>query len=287
MYAFKLAGNRGAYDVVDDFDLNAYYQSLPFKKGEITDLFEFKNYQAQYFTPSDLNAGLERKRSNIKNIQAIVFDLDGVDNVTDLIIDAMTLSESNLEFALWQTPSSLSQQGNHVSGMRLYVPLDEPIEPKLLPQAVDEVVISLATFGLNVLNYGADLVASKTIGRLMGLPIQQYRTLRVGGQQSWRYKVTSQYKEPKEKVHKRKRTTMKTAPDEFIKMYMRKHNIEQPTLGVNLHNTLQQLIGAMEKAGFSEDEVVEGLEMFADIAQKGMEDIEHEVKTSTAYRERK
>lgn len=284
MYAFKIAGNRGGYDVVADFNLDEYYRSLPFKRKEIKNIQEFKDYEAQYFTPSDLISGLERKKQNIKNIQAIIFDLDGVDHVSDLISDAMVVAETNMEFALWQTPSSLSNQGEHVSGMRLFVPLEEPIEPKLLSQAVDEVVRALAVFGLNVLSYGADLVASKTVGRLMGLPLQQYRTLRVGGKDSWRYKITSQYVEPPHREFKRKRTAMKTAPDEFIKGYMRKHNIDDPTLGVNVHNTLQQLIGAMSKAGFSKDETKEGLEMFEGITRNGMADIEHEVETSSAYK---
>ncbi|TYC50860.1 hypothetical protein ESZ50_01195 [Weissella muntiaci] len=282
MMAFKIAGNRGAYDVVDDFDIKIFIESLPLKIPPIVDVQTYKDFEATYFTPSNLIEGLTRRRENIKDIQAIIFDLDFVPDLHELDQDLMKLVNFDMEFHAWQTPSSLGSS-KHEGGMRLYIPLSVPIEPKLLPQAVDEIVKTfILEVGINLLNYGADIKASKTVGRLMGLPLQQYLTFSWYG--SWRYAVQSKYKAPKHKSRKGRQTNRGVSPEKFVKDYMRKHNVPELVLGHNVHNTLQQLIGALSKAGFEQEQAIEGLEFLSGIPTHGMGDIEKEVMTSSAYK---
>lgn len=65
---------------------------------------------------------------------------------------------------------------------------------------------------------------------------------------------------------------------------MKKHNIPDLILGVNVHNTLQQLSGALAKAGFNEEQALEGLEFLSDVPTNGMADIEKEIITSNAFK---
>jgi hypothetical protein len=282
LYAFKTAGNRGQYDLVDEFDIETYFNSLPLHHDPINDVQQFKDFHAWYLTPSNLKNGLARNKDNIADVQAIVFDLDRIVEIEEYIANIFELAKTGLEFATWQTPSSIGN-GKHENAMRLFIPLDKPIEPLLLPQAVDELTIAMITnANFNVLDYGGDITTTKTIGRLNGLPLQRYLTIINPG--SWRYRITSKYEPPKPKKKYVRRTNMKTPPEEFVKMYMKKHDIPELILGVNVHNVLQQLIGALEKAGFAEDEAMEGLEFLADTTEHGMADIEKEVATSNAFK---
>lgn len=200
MYAFKKSGVEGDYDVIDELDLIEYAESLPQLHEPIDDLDGFKHYSAQYFTPSDLKEGLTRRASNIKNIQGIIFDLDRVVNWNELMMSFYKLlTVSKIEMYLWQTPSALSD-GGHSNGSRIYVPLDESIQPQLLTKAVDELVITFAQAGLNLLEYGVDLTASKTVGRLMGLPLQKKNTIVPWDmEERFRYRIKAKY-EPSEFV---------------------------------------------------------------------------------------
>ena len=200
MYAFKKSGVEGDYDVIDELDLIEYAESLPQLHEPIDDLDGFKHYSAQYFTPSDLKDGLTRRASNIKNIQGIIFDLDRVVDWNELMMSFyQLLTVSRIEMYLWQTPSALSD-GGHSNGSRIYVPLAEAIQPQLLTKAVDELVITFAQAGLNLLEYGVDLTASKTVGRLMGLPLQKKNTIVPWDmEERFRYHVKAKY-EPSEFV---------------------------------------------------------------------------------------
>lgn len=291
MMAFKVAGNRGAYDVVDDFDMKEYMDSLPLYHDPIDDVQTFKDFEAMYFTPSNLKEGLARKKDNIADIQAIIFDLDNVESLHDLDKDMVKMSKVDLEFHAWQTPSSIGN-GQHHGGMRLYIPLKESIEPRLLPQAVDELMNTLnQVLDVDLNKYGADITASKTIARLMGLPLQNYLTFSWYG--SKKYKVNAKYVEPKKATQKRwcrdfsqrKLVTNRgESPETFVRDYMKKHNIPDLILGVNVHNTLQQLSGALAKAGFNEEQALEGLEFLSDVPTNGMADIEKEIITSNAFK---
>lgn len=255
MYAFKKSGIYGDYDVVDDFDVVVYAESLPVVHEPIIDLEEFKKNSAQYFTPSNLKNGLTRSRMNIQDIQGILFDLDGVDHWEELMKDFYDmLVKSKIEMYLWKTPSALAVDGKHVNGSRLYVPLGEAIEPELLPQAVDELARTFILGGFNILSYGADLQASRTVGRLMGLPLQQKDTI-----VPWdladrkRYKVqakldTSTFHSTSESGFTGELNDDPTVENlaNFIKRYADKHNI---TFNVGERdNSLTRLFGALKKA---------------------------------------
>lgn len=200
MYAFKKSGVEGDYDVIDELDLIEYAESLPQLHEPIDDLDGFKHYSAQYFTPSDLKEGLTRRASNIKNIQGIIFDLDRVVDWNELMTSFYKLlTVSKIEMYLWQTPSALAA-GGHSNGSRIYVPLAEAIQPQLLTKAVNELVITFAQAGLNLLEYGVDLTASKTVGRLMGLPLQKKNTVVPWDMtERFRYRIKAKY-EPSEFV---------------------------------------------------------------------------------------
>lgn len=280
--AFKTAGNRGAYDVVDEFDMKQFIESLPLFHGQIADVDNYKNFEALYMTPSNLKEGLERRKENIKDVQAIIFDLDYVPDLHELDHELMKLVNADVEFHAWQTPSSFGAS-KHENGMRLYLPLKNPIEPELLPQAVDEIIKNLVTyFQFNLLDFGADITASKTVGRLMGLPLQQMYVFSWYG--SNRYEVQSKYVEKPKRKYTKHLTNQGASPERFVKDYIKKHNIPDLVLGENVHNILQQLIGALSKAGFSEEQAIEGLEFLSDVPTNGIDDIEKEVRTSTAYR---
>ncbi|KRN77245.1 hypothetical protein [Weissella minor] len=255
MYAFKKSGIYGDYDVVDDLDVVTYTESLPVVHEPIEDVDEFKKVSAQYFTSSNLKNGLARNRMNIQDVQGIIFDLDGVDHWEELMKDFYDmLVKSKIEMYLWKTPSALAADGKHANGSRLYIPLGEAIEPELLPQAVDELARIFILGGFNILSYGADLQASRTVGRLMGLPLQQKDTI-----VPWdivnrkRYKVQA----------KLDRSSFQSTSDSefvgalndeptienltnFMKRYTDKHHI---TFNVGERdNSLTRIFGAVKKA---------------------------------------
>lgn len=265
MYAFKKSGIYGDYDVVDDFDVVVYAESLPVVHEPIIDLEEFKKNSAQYFTPSNLKNGLTRSRMNIQDIQGILFDLDGVDHWEALMKDFYDmLVKSKIEMYLWKTPSALAVDGKHVNGSRLYVPLGEAINPELLPQAVDELARTFILGGFNILSYGADLQASRTVGRLMGLPLQQKDTI-----VPWdladrkRYKVqakldTSTFHSTSGSGFTGELNDDPTIENlaNFIKRYSDKHHI---TFNVGERdNSLTRLFGALKKAfdGIDESDLI-------------------------------
>jgi hypothetical protein len=192
--AFKKSGVFGDYDVVDDLDLIRYANSVPAKHEPVEDYDYFKKYQAQYFTPSNLKNGLSRSADNIADVQGILFDLDEVDDLKALRHKFyLMMIKSKVEAYLWATPSSLFG-GSHKNAQRLYIPLAEAINPNLLPVAVDELVSVLNKIGINVSEYGADLTSSKTVGRLMGLPIQQVGTIVPWNiSKRFRYRVKAKY----------------------------------------------------------------------------------------------
>ncbi|GAK32040.1 hypothetical protein WOSG25_250110 [Weissella oryzae SG25] len=200
MYAFKKSGVRGPYDVIEELDVIHYLRSVPFEHEKVEDIEYFKKNQAQYFTPSALIEGLDRNRENILDIQGIVFDLDVVPDWNELkyaFYDVLTISK--IEMYLWLTPSGI-WNGKHLNASRLFIPLAEPINPNLLSDAVDELIKLFANLNqrtkheLNLLSYGVDIATSKTISRLMGLPIQQKGSIVPWDvEERFRYKVKAEY----------------------------------------------------------------------------------------------
>ena len=265
-YAIKKSGIYGDYDLTDDFDLIIYAESLPQFHDEIQDLDDFKSRQAQYFTPSNLKEGLTRSRENIADIQGILFDLDNVPDRDELQHDFYTLlTKTKLEVYLWLTPSAIAI-GGHENGHRLFIPLAQAIAPRLLGQAVDELTIAFAKAGFNLLNYGVDLAASKTVSRLMGLPLQKSGTIVPWDiEERFRYKVKSELKESGfvpimagDGFSGLDSPTVENLTS-FISGYMDKHTI---TFNQGERdNNLTRLIGAVAKAftGISDDDLLEAL----------------------------
>lgn len=268
--AFKKSGVMGGYDVVDEFDVILYANSLPYKHEIVDNTDDFKTYQAQYFTPSALVEGLTRSRENIKDIEGILFDLDEVPDfliLRDLFYKM--LINSKVEAYLWKTASSIFG-GKHTNASRMYIPLREPIAPRLLSQAVDELVIGLKKVGIDVEEYGADLVSSKTIGRLMGLPIQQEGTIVPWDIKTrFKYKVKSVFQEPEFKP-----LILPTYDSNFIQTengdtdligfivnYTKKHGITW--FKGERDDNLTRVIGAIKKAfpNSHDDEVYDAFEV--------------------------
>lgn len=253
MYAFKKSGVFGDYDVVDELDVVLYAESLPQCHEELEDVSEFKKISAQYFTPSNLKEGLTRSRENIADVQGIVFDLDIIDDLKEFQYDFyQLLISTQLEAYTWLTPSGISS-GQHKNGSRVFVPLAKPISTRLLNQAVDELLISFAKSGFNLLNYGVDVNASKTVGRLMGLPLQKAGTIVPWDMEStFRYEVKAELKESgfvplmETKTFGFDDTSDPENLESFISRYCEKHDI---TFNVGERdNNLTKLIGAISKA---------------------------------------
>ncbi|MHD0286825.1 hypothetical protein [Weissella tructae] len=244
----------GDYDCVDELDVIEYVESLPDTHEPILDLKGFKTLSAQYFTPSDLIDGLARKKANIANIQGITFDLDSVPIWDELKSEFYTLLiNSQVEAYLWKTPSSFAVESDHENGARLFLPLGEPINPNHLDEAVREVVINLARGGLNVLDYGADITASKTVGRLMGLPLQKKDTIVPWDMENRkRYKIQTPYTPKVSKENYaggfggfNEEPTVENLTS-FIERYTQKHGI---TFVVGERdNSLTRVFGALKKA---------------------------------------
>ncbi|TYC48793.1 hypothetical protein ESZ50_07910 [Weissella muntiaci] len=202
MYAFKKSGVHGSYDLIEELDVIEYLESLTYEHEKVEDVEYFKKYQAQYFTPSTLKNGLERNRENIVDVQGIVFDLDVVSDFQELQLafyEALTISK--VEMYLWLTPSGI-WNGGHLNASRLFIPLAEPIHPSVLSDAVDELILLFARLNqqmkheFNLLSYGIDITASKTVSRLMGLPIQQKGSIVPWDvEDRFRYKVKAEYHE--------------------------------------------------------------------------------------------
>ena len=265
-YAFKISGIYGDYDVVDELNVEEYAESLPQVHVPIDDIEDFKTHQAQYFTPSNLKDGLTRSRDNIADIQGILFDLDNVPDRDELQHDFYTLlTKTKLEVYLWLTPSAIAI-GDHENGHRLFVPLSQAIDPRLLGQAVDELTIAFAKAGFNLLNYGVDLAASKTVSRLMGLPLQKSGTIVPWDlPERFRYTVKAELKESgfvpifgDDGFSGLNEPTVENLMS-FISGYMEKHTI---TFNQGERdNNLTRLIGAVAKAftGISDDDLLEAL----------------------------
>lgn len=243
----------GDYDCVDELDVIEYVESLPVVHEPIMDLKAFKMFSAQYFTPSDLLDGLTRKKANVANIQAITFDLDRVPVWDELKNEFyQLLINTQLEAYLWKTPSSFASDSEHENGARLYIPLGEPINPGHLDSAVKEVFMNLVKAGLNVLDYGADITASKTVGRLMGLPLQKKDTI-----VPWdmadrkRYKIQCSYVPESKPVFSGGFSSFEEEPNvdnltSFIERYTQKHGI---TFVVGERdNSLTRVFGALKTA---------------------------------------
>jgi hypothetical protein len=262
------SGMIGDYDCVDELDVIEYVESLPVVHEPILDLKGFKTFSAQYFTPSDLLFGLTRKKANVANIQGITFDLDRVPVWDELKNEFYTLLiNSQVEAYLWKTPSSFAIESEHENGARLFLPLGEPIQPDHLDEAVREVVINLARAGLNVLDYGADITASKTVGRLMGLPLQKKDTIVPWDMENRkRYKIQTPYVP---KVKTQSYSTGFGGFDEeptvdnltsFIERYTQKHGI---TFVVGERdNSLTKVFGALKQAfnGIDETDLLSAFE---------------------------
>ncbi|WP_371190521.1 hypothetical protein [Weissella viridescens] len=254
MYAFKKSGIYGDYDVIDELDVITYVESLPIYHAPIDDLEAFKKVSAQYFTPSNLKEGLVRSRQNIADVQGITFDLDKVYDWSELMYEFYTMmTKSEIEMYLWKTPSAIAS-GGHENGSRLFVPLGESIDPELLPQAVDELTKLFIFGGFNLLSYGADLQASKTIGRLMGLPLQQKDTIvpwDVENRKRYKIQATldrSSFKSTFESEFTGKLNDEPTVENmaSFIERYAEKHQI---TFNVGERdNSLTRMFGALKKA---------------------------------------
>lgn len=264
-YAFKVSGIYGDYDVVDELDVVEYTESLPQVHDPIDDLDDFKTRQAQYFTPSNLKEGLTRSRDNIADIQGILFDLDNVPDRNELQHDFYTLlTKTKLEVYLWLTPSAIAL-GGHENGHRLFIPLAQAIDPRLLGQAVDELTIAFAKAGFNLLNYGVDLTASKTVSRLMGLPLQKTGTIVPWDlSERFKYKVKAEYHDSgfvpigSDDMQEFNAPTVENLTS-FISGYVDKHNI---TFNKGERdNNLTRLIGGVAKAfaGVADDDLIEAL----------------------------
>ena len=264
-YAFKVSGIYGDYDVVDELDVVEYTESLPQIHDPIVDLDDFKTRQAQYFTPSTLKNGLTRSRENIADVQGILFDLDNVPDRDELQNDFYTLlTKTKLEVYLWLTPSAIAI-GGHENGHRMFIPLSEAIHPNLLKQAVDELVIAFARAGFNLLNYGVDLTASKTVSRLMGLPLQKTGTIVPWDlSERFKYKVKAEYHDSgfvpigSDDMQEFNAPTVENLTS-FISGYVDKHNI---TFNKGERdNNLTRLIGGVAKAfaGVADDDLIEAL----------------------------
>ena len=265
-YAIKKSGIYGDYDLTDDFDLIIYAESLPQFHDEIQDLDDFKSRQAQYFTPSNLKEGLRRSRDNIADVQGILFDLDQVQDRDELKNNFYTLmTKTKLEMYMWLTPSAIAS-GGHENGHRLFIPLDTPIDPRLLPNAIDELTIAFAKSGFNLLNYGVDLAASKTVSRLMGLPLQKSGTIVPWDlPERFRYTVKAELKESGfvpifgDDGFSGLNEPIVENLTSFISGYMEKHSISFNQ--GERDNNLTRLIGAVAKAftGISDDDLLEAL----------------------------
>ncbi|TGE80046.1 hypothetical protein [Weissella confusa] len=264
-YAFKVSGIYGDYDVVDELDVVEYTESLPQVHDSIDDLDDFKTRQAQYFTPSTLKNGLTRSRENIADIQGILFDLDNVPDRDELQHDFYTLlTKTKLEVYLWLTPSAIAI-GGHENGHRLFIPLAQAIDPRLLGKAVDELTIAFAKAGFNLLNYGVDLTASKTVSRLMGLPLQKTGTIVPWDLlERFKYKVKAEYHDSgfvpigSDDMQEFNAPTVENLTS-FISGYVDKHNI---TFNKGERdNNLTRLIGGVAKAfaGVADDDLIEAL----------------------------
>lgn len=264
-YAFKVSGQFGDYDVVDDLDVIEYVESLPQVHAPIADIDDFKERQAQYFTPSNLKSGLTRSRDNIIDIQGIVFDLDQVPSLDELQHEFYSLmTKTKLELYMWLTPSAIAS-GNHSNGSRLFIPLAEPIDPRLLGQAVDELLITFAKADFNLLNYGVDITTSKTVSRLMGLPLQKTGTIVPWDlPERFRYKVKAEYQDSGFVALGGGYMEEFNAPTvenltSFISGYIEKHSITfHPG---ERDNNLTRLIGGVAKAfsGVADDDLIEAL----------------------------
>lgn len=268
MYAFMKSGMLGDYDCVDELDVIEYVESLPLRREPINDLNAFKMYSAQYFTPSDLKNGLARNRANIANVQALIFDLDRVPNYQELVHEFLTvLTKSQIEMYLWKTPSSFSNESDHENGARLYIPLGEPIMPEHLDTAIQEVYLNLVRAGLNILNYGADITASKTVGRLMGLPLQQEDTIVPWDMpERKRYKIQAEYvPKPKSVFTGGGFGSFAEEPSvenltSFITSYTQKHAVT--FFKGERDNNLTRVLGALKTAfnGIDEGDLLEAFE---------------------------
>ncbi|TGE74889.1 hypothetical protein [Weissella confusa] len=264
-YAFKVSGIYGDYDVVEELDVVEYTESLPQVHDPIDDLDDFKTRQAQYFTPSTLKNGLTRSRENIADIQGILFDLDNVPDRDELQHDFYTLlTKTKLEVYLWLTPSAIAI-GGHENGHRLFIPLAQAIDPRLLGKAVDELTIAFAKAGFNLLNYGVDLTASKTVSRLMGLPLQKTGTIVPWDlSERFKYKVKAEHHDSgfvpigSDDMQEFNAPTVENLTS-FISGYVDKHNI---TFNKGERdNNLTRLIGGVAKAfaGVADDDLIEAL----------------------------
>lgn len=268
MYAFIKSGMLGDYDCVDELNVIKYVESLPFEHEPIDDLKGFKTFSAQYFTPSDLIDGLTRKKANIANIQGITFDLDNVPVWDDLKNEFYTvLINSQVEAYLWKTPSAFSTDSDHQNGARIFIPLGEPIHPDQLDDAVTEVFFNLARAGLNILDYGADVPASKTVGRLMGLPLQQEDTIVPWDMsERKRYKIQTPYMpKPKNVFSGGGFGGFAEEPSvdnltSFITSYTQKHGIT--FLKGERDNNLTRVLGALKTAfnGINDSDLLDAFE---------------------------
>jgi hypothetical protein len=261
MYAFKKSGVYGDYDVVDELDMYAYVESLPVVHEPVENVEDFKKVSAQYFTPSNLKQGMTRSAQNIADVQGIIFDLDDVDDWNELKNKFYQLLISvPIEAYLWKTPAGLFN-GDHKNGTRLYIPLREGIHPQLLPEAVRELFMALAQSGINLLDYGADMEASRTVGRLMGLPLQKQDTLVPWDPENRvRYKVQAKYVPTGFKAIDMSNESgfveINQADEQsltgFITSYTQKHGITWQR--GERDNNLTKVIGAVDKAFSSVDE---------------------------------
>lgn len=268
MYAFMKSGVYGDYDCVDELDVIEYVESLPLKHEPVTDIDSFKKNSAQYFTPSDLKEGLARNRANIANVHGLTFDLDRVPDYNELVHDFLAvLTTSQIEMYLWKTPSAIYSGNAHENGARLFIPLGEPIHPEHLNDAISEVFLNLNKAGLNMLNYGYDVEASKTVGRLMGLPLQQEDTIVPWDMpERKRYKIQAKYvPKPKNVFGSGGFGGFAEEPNvdnltSFITSYTQKHGIT--FLKGERDNNLTRVLGALKTAfnGINESDLLDAFE---------------------------
>ena len=266
------------YLVKGEEELDTMIEQLPEQFELTTDLSLYKRFEMVYFSPVTLVDGLERRGSNIKSVHAIVLDLDNVENKRELLRDLGKIIIA--DFYMWDTISSFSDEG-HKNGTRLVFPLREPINPWQLENAAKDMLERFKRMGFNADKFGVDRKAMIDPARLSGFALQKTNTYHNTGK---KYRVNPNTPAVKREVSDEKRGDGVDDPERFIKNYIRKHHVERPVLGKNVHNTLQRLIGVLEIVGCSQEETIEALSFMSDYCTRGIEDIEHEVLTSNAYK---
>ena len=266
------------YLVTGDVKLINLVDDLPVEFELKCSLSEYKHNEMRYFSPVILKEGLERRKSNIKFVTAIVLDLD---NIPDTKMFYRDLNKLNVaDYYVWKTISNYSDEG-HTNGRRLVFELREPIYPYQLENASKKMIDTFKRMGFDATKYGLDTKAMIDPARLSGFALSQTETYHNIGKT---YRVDPNTKAVDTTLSTDTRGEGVDDPEKFIKNYIRKHNVPKPVLGVNVHFTLQRLIGVLYFAGVSEKDALEALLWLSKYTTNGEEDIEREIQQNPSYK---